>query len=47
MNEKLGTNCLHMTTYRMFKDCERELRFPLAISYQNDDQGKHGEVVWG
>ena len=39
----------YMTTYRMYKDSERELRFPLAVaaSYQNGDQGKHGEVVRG
>ena len=38
-----------MTTYRMYKDSERELCFPLAVSvsYQNGDRGKHGEVVRG
>jgi len=31
-----------MTTYRMYKDSEQELRFPLAVavSYQNGDRGK-------
>jgi hypothetical protein len=49
MKDKLDTHKSYMTTYRMYKDCERELRFPLAvaISYQNGDRGKHGEVVRG
>jgi len=49
MKEKLETHCSYMTTYRMFKDSERELRFPLAVSvsYHNGDRGKHGEVVRG
>ncbi|EMA48521.1 transposase IS4 family protein [Halococcus salifodinae DSM 8989] len=38
-----------MTIYRMYKDSERELRFPLAVSvsYQNGDRGKHSKVVRG
>jgi hypothetical protein len=49
MTDKLDTHCSYMTTYRMYKDKERELRFPLAVavSYQNGDRGKHGEVVRG
>jgi len=49
MKDKLDTHCSYMTTYRMYKDSERELRFPLAVavSYQNGDRGKHGEVVRG
>ena len=36
-----------MTTYRMYKDCKWELKFPLAVavSYQAGDRGKSGEVV--
>ena len=49
MKDKLATHCSYMTSYRMYKDSERELRFPLAVSvsYQNGDRGKHGEVVRG
>jgi hypothetical protein len=49
MKDKLATHCSYMTTYRMYKGRERELRFPLAVSvsYQNGDRGKHGEVVRG
>lgn len=49
MKDKLATHCSYMTTYRMYKGSERELRFPLAVSvsYQNGDRGKHGEVVRG
>jgi IS4 transposase len=49
MKDKLDTHKSYMTTYRMYKDSERELRFPLAVavSYQNGDRGKHGEVVRG
>jgi len=49
MKDKLETHKSYMTTYRMYKDSERELRFPLAVavSYQNGDRGKHGEVVRG
>lgn len=38
-----------MTTYRMYKESEREAEFPLAasVSYQSGDRGKHGEVVRG
>ena len=38
-----------MTTYRLSTDSERELRVPLAVavSYQNGDRNKHGEVVRG
>ncbi len=47
MKDKLDTHKSYMTTYRMYKDSERELRFPLAVavSYRNGDRGKHGEVV--
>jgi len=35
MKKKLDTHCSYMTTYRMYKDCKRELKFPLAVaSYQ-------------
>jgi hypothetical protein len=49
MSEKLQTHCSYMTTYRMYKDRERELAVPLAVSvsYHNGDRGKHGEVVRG
>jgi len=49
MKDKLETHKSYMTTYRMYKDSERELRFLLAVavSYQNGDRGKHGEVVRG
>ena len=49
MKAKLDIHKSYMTTYRMYKDSERELRFPLAVavSYQNGDRGKHGEVVRG
>jgi hypothetical protein len=49
MKDKLDTHKSYMTTYRMYKDSERELRFPLAVavSYQNGYRGKHGEVVRG
>jgi hypothetical protein len=49
LEEKLETHKSYMTTYRMYKDSERELCFPLAVSvsYQNGDRGKHGEVVRG
>jgi len=49
MKDKLATHCSYMTTYRMYKGSERELRFPLAVSvsYQNGDRGKHGEIVRG
>jgi len=49
MKDKLDVHKSYMTTYRMYKDSERELRFPLAVavSYQNGDRGKHGEVVRG
>ncbi|GAA0218768.1 hypothetical protein GCM10009000_037190 [Halobacterium noricense] len=47
MKDKLTTHYSYMTTYRMYKDSERELRFLLAISvsYQNGVRGKHGEIV--
>jgi hypothetical protein len=32
LEEKLETHKSFMTTYRMYKDSERELRFPLAVS---------------
>ena len=49
MKEKLDVHKSYMTTYRMYKDSERELRVPLAVSvsYQNGDRNKHGEVVRG
>ncbi|MEF8975306.1 MAG: ISH3 family transposase, partial [Halapricum sp.] len=49
MKDKLDVHKSYMATYRMYKDSERELRFPLAVavSYQNGDRGKHGEVVRG
>jgi len=49
MERKLDTHKSYMTTYRMYKDRERELRFPLAVcvSYQAGDRGKNGEVVRG
>jgi hypothetical protein len=49
MKGKLETHQSYMTTYRMYKDKERELRFPLAVSvsYRNGDRGRHGEVVRG
>ena len=49
MKDKLDVHKSYMTTYRMYKDSERELRFPLevSVSYQNGDRGKHGEVVRG
>ena len=49
MKEKLDTHRSYMTTYRMYKDRERELEFPLAVavSYHAGDRGKSGEVVRG
>jgi len=49
VKDKLATHRSYMTTYRMYKDSERELCFPLAVSvsYQNRDRGKHGEVIRG
>ena len=49
MKRKLDTHCSYMTTYRMYKDCKRELKFPLAVavSYQAGDRGKSGEIVRG
>jgi len=49
MKRKLDTHCSYMMTYRMYKDCKRELKFPLAVavSYQAGDRGKSGEVVRG
>ena len=49
MKDKLDTEKSFITTYRMYKGSGRELRFPLAVavSYQNGDRGKHGEVVRG
>ena len=49
MEDKLETHKSYMTTYRMYKDHERELQFPLAVcvSYQAGDRGKHGEIVRG
>ncbi|GGJ01715.1 hypothetical protein GCM10008995_09380 [Halobellus salinus] len=39
MKDKLDTHCSYMSTYRMYKDSERELQFPLAVSvsYQDGD----------
>jgi len=49
LKDKLDVHKSYMTSYPMYKDSERELRFPLAVSvsYQNGDRGKHGEVVRG
>ena len=49
MKQKLNVHKSYMTTYRMYKDSERELCFPLAVSvsYQNGDRGQHGEIVRG
>jgi hypothetical protein len=49
MTDKLDVHKSYMTTYCMYKNSGRELRFPLAVSvsYQNGDRGKHGEVVRG
>ncbi len=49
MKKKLDTHSSYMTAYRMYKDCKRELKFPLAVavSYQAGDRGKSGEVVRG
>ena len=49
IKDKLAKQYSYMTTYRMYKGNEQELRFPFAISisYQNGDRGKHGEVVRG
>jgi len=33
MKKKLDTHCPYMTTYRMYKDCKRKLKFPLAVAY--------------
>ena len=42
MKDKLDTHKSYMTTYRMSKDSERELRFPLAVavSSQNARQAR-------
>lgn len=32
MKDKLDTHKSYMTTYRMYKNSERELRFPLAVA---------------
>ncbi len=47
INRKLDTHCSYMTTYRMYKDCKQELKFPLAVavSYQAGDHGKSGEII--
>jgi len=47
--EKLETHCSYMTTYRLYKDRERDFQLPLAVavSYHAGDRGKHGEVVRG
>ena len=49
LKAKLDTHKSYMTTYHMCKDRERELHVPLAVavSYQNGDRGKHGEVARG
>ena len=49
MKDKLDVHKSYMTTYRMYKGQERELRFPLAVcvSYQAGDRGKNGEIVRG
>src|SRR6056297_991262 len=47
MAEKLDTTVSYWTEYVMYKDSERELRFPLAVcvSYQQGNRGKHGLLV--
>jgi len=49
MKRKLDTHRSYMTTYRMYKDCKRELKFLLAVavSYQAVNRGKSGEVIRG
>ena len=49
MKDKLDVHKSYMTTYRIYKNRERELCVPLAVavSYRNGDRGKHGEVVRG
>ena len=49
LKEKLDTSASKWDEYTMYKDCERELTFPLAVclSYHNGDRGKNGEVVRG
>jgi len=49
MKDKLETHKSYMTTYRMYKDSEQELRFPLAVisPTRTEIEGKHGEVVRG
>ena len=49
MKDKLDVHKSYMMAHYMYKDSERELRFPLAVavSYQNGDRGKHGEIVRG
>ncbi len=49
MKEKLDTQRSYMTSYRMYKDREQELKFPHAVvvSYHAGDRGKNGEVVRG
>lgn len=49
INETLEVHKSYMTIYRMYKDSERELHFPLvvAISYQKGNRDTHGKVVYG
>jgi len=49
MKDKLDVHKSYMTTYRIYKNRERELCVPLAVavSYRNGDRNKHGEVVRG
>jgi len=49
MKDKLDTHKSHMTTYRMYKDSYRELRFPLAVAvfYHTGDRGKSSDVDRG
>ena len=49
MKENLDIHKSSMTTYCLSTDSERELRVPLAVavSSQNGDRNKHGEVIRG
>jgi hypothetical protein len=44
MKDKLDVHKSYMTTYRIYKDSKRELRFPLAVavSSQNARQARRG-----
>jgi hypothetical protein len=40
MKGKLDTHKSYMTTYRMYKNSERELRFPLAVAVSSQNAGQ-------